>query len=143
MTELGYTIKHFKSTRSKVSHPSCLHLMTKAFCNSLFLAPQSPSFSRHHPLCDFGAENNRFAVCAAASAGFANRALCWVPPPAPQLRSRSMRRRRWPTPANKGPARRSSRQKPEVGGDHGPDVRGFGAHLVRFTPMYLGLAYSF
>ena len=43
--------------------------------------------------------------------------------------------RRWPTPANKGPARRSSRQKPEVGGDHGPDVRGFGAHLVRFTPM--------
>ena len=131
MTELGYTIK---STRPKISRPSRLNLMTKALCNSLFLAPQSPSFSRHHPLCDFGAENSRFAVRATASAGFAKpRAL--LGPATTLLRSRPMRRRRRPTPANEGPARRSSRQEPEVGVDQGPDARGFRAHLVRFTPM--------
>lgn len=106
--------------------------MSKELWNSLFPAPQrSPSFSRHHQLCDFGAE----------SAGSRGRQRGLSEPrapldPAPRHGS-PMRRRRHPTPANESTARRRSRQ--ELGGrgtrGPGPAPRRPAAHLVRFTPM--------
>lgn len=88
--------------------------MSKELWNSLFPAPQrSPSFSRHHQLCDFGAE----------SAGSRGRQRGLSEPrapldPAPRHGS-PMRRRRHPTPANESTARRRSRQELGGAGDSG------------------------
>ena len=62
--------------------------MTKELCNSLFLAPQrSPSFCRHHPLCDFGAER---AGSRCSQRGLSEpRVLLGPAPPVPQANEKA------------------------------------------------------